>query len=741
MIIPDIDTVATNQSSALPLTDDAWETALESLPSAERNNGKIPAFFFAQGSPNLLRDTTGDPLFSNMRSQDINGTLPRFLKKFGPALMDKYNPKGIVVFSAHWEEDEEVLVVSNYDENPLLMDYYGFEPWMYRVKFKSRGDPELSERIVNVLKAGGFKSRTLGKTEWRGHDGRRGASGIGFDHGVFVPFKFMFGDEFTSIPIVEVSQDGDLSPERNWEIGRAVGCLRSEGYLILSGGLTIHTFQDWSAWHEDSAAPPYLAFHKALLRALIVQDPTERKKALLSLTSHPAFRISHPREDHFTPLYVAAGAGDIGGPYVNIPLPTPFECFDPAASIGKARAIHERSTPNPKKCATLILSFDAFRANEVRTAAFSLNASMHRFLPLSPPGGASQHSSTLVLFVLTDHCISLDLIMFKLTRAFVVAAVLSSSVLCAPVPQDLGKPISAGVSIAYILQFIDITQYGLRLQQSADPSAHASSVFGTTAQDPNYQSRPTALCIVPDMAKDAGLSQGQEQLVVKQALELCPQAKTIAVSSKNPKRSRQVPNGGAPVPPPVREPQSGAPHAVRSVNDQPPNVGAPQPPLPKPVPAVPEPHVGRDLPPRPEPVPHFSPEPLPAAHQVASRSLPAPVPNPQVPPQPEPMHPHPVARTDAGKPPKDEQPPRPLPSPVPEAPRPHVARSKGQPQPEGQPQPVPQPELQPVPEAAPQPDAPHPRVARFEHSQVTRPNTELPPQSIPQPDGPLPVEH
>jgi aromatic ring-opening dioxygenase catalytic subunit (LigB family) len=25
---------------------------------------------------------------------------------------------------------------------------------------------------------------------------------------------------------------------------------------------------------------------------------------------HPGFRASHPREDHFVPLYVAAGAGD-----------------------------------------------------------------------------------------------------------------------------------------------------------------------------------------------------------------------------------------------------------------------------------------------------------------------------------------------------------------------------------------------------------------------------------------------
>ncbi|CAE6426080.1 unnamed protein product [Rhizoctonia solani] len=322
MIIPDIDTWA-NQSSALPLTDEAWRAALDSLPSASENNGKIPAFFFAHGSPNLLRDTAGDPIFYNMRSQDINGTLPRFLRMFGPALLEKYNPRGIVVFSAHWEEDEEVLV-SDYDENPLLMDYYGFEPWMYRVEFKSRGDPALSAQIVEALKAGGFKSRTLGKMEWRGHDGRRGASGTGFDHGVFVPFKFMFGDEFTSIPIVEVSQDGDLSPERNWEIGRAVDCLRQAYIHSICFHSTLHRSysyvkiaanvgMDWSAWHEDSAAPPYLAFHKALMRALIIQDPIERKKGLLSLPSHPAFRISHPREDHFTPLYIAAGAGDVGG--------------------------------------------------------------------------------------------------------------------------------------------------------------------------------------------------------------------------------------------------------------------------------------------------------------------------------------------------------------------------------------------------------------------------------------------
>lgn len=47
---------------------------------------------------------------------------------------------------------------------------------------------------------------------------------------------------------------------------------RSEGYLVLSGGLTVHTFQDWSAWKEDTAAPPYVAFHKALVQAVQISE-------------------------------------------------------------------------------------------------------------------------------------------------------------------------------------------------------------------------------------------------------------------------------------------------------------------------------------------------------------------------------------------------------------------------------------------------------------------------------------
>ncbi|KAF8594161.1 Extradiol ring-cleavage dioxygenase class III enzyme subunit B [Ceratobasidium sp. AG-I] len=296
---------------ATPTTDEGWKAALAALPSAEENNGKIPAFFFAHGSPMLLREPEKTGRFANVSAQASKGPLARFLELFGPALLEKYKPKGIVVFSAHWEHPEEVLV-TNYEDNPLLMDYYGFEKSMYDVKFKSRGDAALSARTVAAIKEYGLKSRTLGTIESRGRDGRENMPGTGFDHGVFVPFKLMFGDEFTSVPIVEVSQDESLSPDRNWEIGKAVDALRSEGYVVLSGGLTVHTFRDWSAWNEDTAAPPYLAFHKALVQAIQIPEPTPRREALTALTQHSGFRLAHPREEHFTPIYIAAGAGEVG---------------------------------------------------------------------------------------------------------------------------------------------------------------------------------------------------------------------------------------------------------------------------------------------------------------------------------------------------------------------------------------------------------------------------------------------
>ncbi len=87
-------------NATLPSNQAQWRDALEALPSTPDN---IPAFFFAHGSPALAfpeNYSFGGGLSS---WQGPKGPLAKFLKDFGPALLRKYKPRGIVVFSAHWE--------------------------------------------------------------------------------------------------------------------------------------------------------------------------------------------------------------------------------------------------------------------------------------------------------------------------------------------------------------------------------------------------------------------------------------------------------------------------------------------------------------------------------------------------------------------------------------------------------------------------------------------------------------
>jgi aromatic ring-opening dioxygenase catalytic subunit (LigB family) len=213
---------------------------------------------------------------------DISG--PKSVSTFGvvrqsSSLVDRYNPKGIIVFSAHWDDPEllgmphaptpwvsltaQAPVTDYKPENPLLYDYYGFPEQLYQITYRSRGSSELSAHIVETFADNGLSARTTPITEPRGRDGRRKnrlAVESGLDHGVFLPFKLMFPDTahpdgVFPIPIVEVSMSSTFEPGPQWEIGAAIKSLREEGYLILAGGLTVHDFGDFSSFNSDRAKP------------------------------------------------------------------------------------------------------------------------------------------------------------------------------------------------------------------------------------------------------------------------------------------------------------------------------------------------------------------------------------------------------------------------------------------------------------------------------------------------------
>ncbi|KAG2115345.1 Extradiol ring-cleavage dioxygenase class III enzyme subunit B [Suillus discolor] len=295
---------------SFPKTQSEWRTALDALPSTPE---KIPAFFFGHGSPMLIaRQVTNSPITSTMGP---GGDLAIFLRDLGPVLRAKYKPKGIVVFSAHWETIGVRHVTDYGDRNPLLMDYFGFEPYYYQQTFESKGNRALAERIVLLYKEVGGEAKLFGISENRGWDGRTSPprQGPGFDHGVFVPFKLMFGDKVDDVPIVQVSIERSGDPEQNWAVGKALSKLREEGILILAGGLTVHNLHDRKQFSEKSASPDVTMFDQAITVAASKSQLDERKQSLFDLMKHDGFAQAHPSVEHFVPLYVAAGAGEEGG--------------------------------------------------------------------------------------------------------------------------------------------------------------------------------------------------------------------------------------------------------------------------------------------------------------------------------------------------------------------------------------------------------------------------------------------
>ncbi|GAA5991639.1 hypothetical protein JCM10908_001068 [Rhodotorula pacifica] len=303
-----------NDGAEVNESPELWRKELAALPSLEELGGVLPSIFLAHGSPMLihpphLADARGGPLAS---VQGPNGGLANFLKDLGPVIMEKYRPKAIVVLSAHWETPGGGVVTDYGDENPLLFDYFGFPDELYKVDFKSKGDHAVAERVVQALRSASISSAKLTtKLEARGQDGR-GFERPGLDHGVFVPFIHMFGKS-APVPIVEVSIPSDLSPATQHRFGAALAPLRSEGILLISGGLTVHTFRDFSAFSPETAKPVFRAWEKSLVDAITQPEPEQRHRALANLVHHPGFRAAHPREEHFVPIYVAEGAGSAGG--------------------------------------------------------------------------------------------------------------------------------------------------------------------------------------------------------------------------------------------------------------------------------------------------------------------------------------------------------------------------------------------------------------------------------------------
>jgi aromatic ring-opening dioxygenase catalytic subunit (LigB family) len=214
-------------------------------------------------------------------------TMVEFLEKLQTSLK---RPDSIIVFSAHWEE--EVVTLQGAAKPGLYYDYSGFPKESYHLSYPSPGNPELVNKIAEILKENGVHSRV---------DSKRG-----FDHGHFIPLKLLYPD--ADIPSFQISLLQSFDPEEHIALGMALSSLLEENILFIGSGFSFHNLSTFFMKDVHDRDLKNNAFQEWLIDTCT--SPTsfsERKSKLVQWESAPNARYCHPREEHLLPLHICTG--------------------------------------------------------------------------------------------------------------------------------------------------------------------------------------------------------------------------------------------------------------------------------------------------------------------------------------------------------------------------------------------------------------------------------------------------
>ncbi|MDV3220488.1 class III extradiol ring-cleavage dioxygenase [Intrasporangium sp.] len=201
-------------------------------------------------------------------------------------------PKSVLIVSAHWEDAPTTL--GSTTGAPLVYDFWGFPQKYYDVTYDAPAAPDLADDVTKLLTApGGTSSTPVHRDESRG-----------LDHGAYVPLKEMFPD--ADVPVLQMSMP-TLDPRGLFEIGRRLAPLRDQGTLIVGSGFTTHNLR-WFNPRAGADAPPPVASAEFDQWAEETMRAKDVDSILDFLDKAPAARESHPRTEHFAPLFVTLGA-------------------------------------------------------------------------------------------------------------------------------------------------------------------------------------------------------------------------------------------------------------------------------------------------------------------------------------------------------------------------------------------------------------------------------------------------
>jgi 4,5-DOPA dioxygenase extradiol len=227
----------------------------------------MPAVFFGHGNPmNALQSNAWTKGWAA-----VGNSMPK--------------PRAIVCVSAHWYLP--ATLVTAQEQPRTVHDFGGFPRELYEIKYPAPGDPELANRVKDLL-----APLSVGlDTQW------------GLDHGTWSVLGHAFPE--ADVPVIQLSIDETQPAEFHYGIAQRLSSLRDEGVLIAGSGNLVHNLHayawgcqqvqplDWAMRFEERARELLLAGEHELL---IAYEKLGRD-AILSI----------PTPDHYLPfLYVIA---------------------------------------------------------------------------------------------------------------------------------------------------------------------------------------------------------------------------------------------------------------------------------------------------------------------------------------------------------------------------------------------------------------------------------------------------